>query len=52
MACQVAPYIKGRKSQLYLDILDKVGKDRRVANRLYAISENLKNELTKKNTND
>ena len=52
MACQIAPYIKGRKSQLYLDILDKVGKDRRVANRLYAISENLKSELTKKNTND
>ena len=52
MACQVAPYIKGRKSQLYLDILDKVGNDRRVANRLYAISKVLENELTRKNTND
>lgn len=51
MACQVAPYIKGRKSELYQDILNKVGNDRRVANRLYAISLCLKDELNKRNTN-
>lgn len=52
MACLIAPIIDNQQSKLYLDIMKKVKNDRPLGNYLYAISLQLKNELTKKNTND
>ena len=52
MACQIAPYIDGKKSKLYQDLLNKTKNNRTLTNYLYAVSLALKNEVTEKDLND
>jgi len=52
MACQIAPFIEGKRSKLYQDILNKTKNNRVLTNYLYAVSLTLKDEVTEKELND